>query len=481
MANRWAVANGNWSNTATWNGGTLPTSADVVYTNNFNVNVDTDFTVNGLSSTSNTGITAGGTFTFNTANVTATISGNITINTTSLSFILITATTGTVTINASNAIINAAAVASSIFFNYSGNCNFTLSCIRLIAGNNNLNYMVRKTSTGTFTLNGNMQIGGTSSGITAITNGCMVLYSDTASTNIINGSILAGGANNGNNVGIYQTAGTLNITGDINGGTFGNSYGLYLINTITTVIGSILGNVGNSINISGAITLAITGNITGGAGISILSSANIVNITGDIISGGNNAIATTAGTLNITGKITGGTSNGAAGVSISATTLNHIGICQASAFASAIICNTPTTATIVCTGPFLRNGYTVAVASQTLRINSAYNPYFEFRKSDGTNVTYVDQSTSNFPAIGDVRNGTTYASGVYTGTLKVPTAAQVLAGIPVDATTGTLLMTPAQFWNYLVSSGFLSGSMGERLQNASTVATTGAQIASYNI
>jgi hypothetical protein len=42
-------------------------------------------------------------------------------------------------------------------------------------------------------------------------------------------------------------------------------------------------------------------------------------------------------------------------------------------------------------------------------------------------------------------------------------------------------MSPADFWNYLISSGFVSGSIGERLQNASTVATTGSQIASYTL
>jgi hypothetical protein len=68
-----------------------------------------------------------------------------------------------------------------------------------------------------------------------------------------------------------------------------------------------------------------------------------------------------------------------------------------------------------------------------------------------------------------------------TGTLRVPSASNVLSGVLVDATTGTLLMTPADFWNYLISSGFTANSIGDRLQNASTVATTGAQITSYNI
>ena len=63
----------------------------------------------------------------------------------------------------------------------------------------------------------------------------------------------------------------------------------------------------------------------------------------------------------------------------------------------------------------------------------------------------------------------------------MPSAANVLSGVLVDNTTGTLLMTPAQFWNYLIASGFTANSIGDRLQNAATVATTGGQIASYNI
>jgi hypothetical protein len=34
---------------------------------------------------------------------------------------------------------------------------------------------------------------------------------------------------------------------------------------------------------------------------------------------------------------------------------------------------------------------------------------------------------------------------------------------------------------FLIASGFTPNSIGDRLQNASTVATTGGQIASYNI
>jgi len=45
MALRYAVASGNWSNTATWDGGTLPTAADTVFANNFTVTINGTFTV----------------------------------------------------------------------------------------------------------------------------------------------------------------------------------------------------------------------------------------------------------------------------------------------------------------------------------------------------------------------------------------------------------------------------------------------------
>jgi hypothetical protein len=64
MANVKAVANGNWSNTATWDGGVLPTSSDDVYANNFTVTIDGTFTVLTIRTTSASGITAGGQFKF---------------------------------------------------------------------------------------------------------------------------------------------------------------------------------------------------------------------------------------------------------------------------------------------------------------------------------------------------------------------------------------------------------------------------------
>ena len=76
MALRYAVATGNWSNTATWDGGTLPTAADDVFSNNFTVTIDGTFTVLSIRNTLNAAlptIIAGGQFRFANGNFDGTI------------------------------------------------------------------------------------------------------------------------------------------------------------------------------------------------------------------------------------------------------------------------------------------------------------------------------------------------------------------------------------------------------------------------
>ena len=80
----------------------------------------------------------------------------------------------------------------------------------------------------------------------------------------------------------------------------------------------------------------------------------------------------------------------------------------------------------------------------------------------------------------DVRFGTIYgSSSEFTGTLRVPNPTTVALGVLTDNTTGTMLMTPSDFWNTLSSTLTTSGSIGERLKTASTVQTNGDQLASY--
>jgi hypothetical protein len=487
MANRYAVANGDWSNTATWDGGTLPTSADDVYTNNFNVNVNQNIDVISLRNTAGTGITAGGTFTFNTPDVTADISDNLYIPSTTSSYLTlinITSTTGTITLNVFNGtILNTSGGSGGTTIYHGGNCNFTVNANKLkdIRVNGLNTIIIDKVSLGILTVNAIIEGATNPSGNNFTGPGTLRLTSN--SNTFINGNII------GSNGGVWYsniiiTNGNLTITGTITG------VSSYAINSTTsgtiTVIGDVLGPsfAFDTIFLNSASTFIVTGNIIGGtAGRSIFSSFNSsIIISGNITGGpGGVGISISNGNLSVTGTIQGGTSNGAVGASITGGTLNHIGVAQASAFGSAIACNTPTTSVVTCTGPFLRNGFIPAIASQTLRINALSNPYFEFRKSDNTDVTYVDEDTLNFPIELDVREGTSYASGLYTGTLAVPLPSNVRVGIATDDTVGTADLTAEDFWNYLVSNGFASGSMGERMKNVSTVASTGAQIASYSV
>jgi hypothetical protein len=72
MANRYAVATGNWSDTATWDGGTLPTAGDVVRPNGFVVTIDVDVTVDELINNASAPAVAGGSFTLSSAGITIT-------------------------------------------------------------------------------------------------------------------------------------------------------------------------------------------------------------------------------------------------------------------------------------------------------------------------------------------------------------------------------------------------------------------------
>ena len=521
MANRYAVASGNWSNTATWDGGTLPTSADIVRPNGFAVTIDQNITVIALRNDASAPAVAGGTFTL-TGNYTINISSDIQCFATNLLTYNGTGTAYITGTNAGAAIISSTTTNTTSTVTHSGTGTLIVdmvinSCITnetnrfniQVAGGGTLN-LLKQVSKGTFTNfpNGSTAIdirttaGATLNTVSVIGTSAVgyTINSSIRTTinvvgNITGAAMQAGGTPIGGAITMSAADSVLNITGNITnntGGSTGELRTIYInaaaiVNMIGTVNGAPSGLNGNSTAIrlnTASSVLNLTGDVVGNGSGPAIFTFGAANITGNVTGGGssNGAAINVAGGVNtVTGIITGGGTNGLPAIYINAGALNHIGTAQASSSASAIVCNFPTTSTLTCTGPFLRNGYNFAISSQTLRINAAYNPYFEFRKSDGTNVTYVDQATSNFPAVSNVRLGTTYASGLYTGTLNVPLPSQVLAGIPVDNTVGTLLMSPADFWNYLISSGFTAGSIGDRLQNASTVATTGSQIAAYSI
>jgi hypothetical protein len=416
MANVKAVANGNWSNTATWDGGVLPTSADDVFSNNFTVTINGTFTVLSIRNTSGTGITAGGQFIYaNNGNLTCTAAQAIYVGVVSVPTLEMT-------------------LASPNTATFNGNI-LTLTNIT------GAYIAIRHSGTGILSLNGNYNL------------------DSTAARNLIS----------------VTSTGTLNIVGDIS----------------STVTG---GTGGNTLFMSGAGTVNITGNVTASTNTNIASSpisasAGTLNITGNTTASTTPAIYL-AGAVTYTqiGNVNSSTVQPAIYNTIAAATISVTGIITANTGSPAIyssfaLSNNYSSSTFVkVSGNVINSSNNMAIVAPRVTIDSATSSWLFQISTGGNRTLYASGVALGNPATNNVRFGTVYGtSGELTGALRVPSPDNVLSGVLVDATTGTLLMTPQQFWNHLISTGFAPNSIGDRLQNASTVATTGGQIASYNI
>ena len=421
MANRYAVATGNWSNTATWDGGTLPTAADDVFSNNFTVTIDGTFTVLSIRNTLNAAapvIAAGGQFRYaNGGNLTCTASPAIVVGSTTPTLEMTLASGNTATFNGS---------------------------VLTMTSTNNYN-AIKLSGTGTLNLNGNYNIN-TGSAITQViyvtANGILNIVGDLSSSNTA--------ASNAANVLRVDSISTINVTGNVT--------------TNATVNG--FNNV-CPINLTAACTLNITGNVNGGVTpvIFIISSATI-NIIGNVLGSAQPAIGntTTASTISVTGITTAGSSAPAI----------YSSFALISGYASGTF--------VKVSGNVVNTSNIMAIVAPRVTIDTNTSTWLYQISTGGNRTLYAAGVALGNPATTNVRFGTTYgASSELTGTLRVPSAANVLSGVLTDNTTGTLLMTPADFWNYLIASGFTANSIGDRLQNSSTVATTGGQIAAYTI
>lgn len=436
MADVRAVKNGNWSDTTVWNTGALPTTADDVFSNTFTVNVDTSFQVLSLRNTSGTGITAGGTFNFNSGSISGSCTSPTGTVQGAINLITITANAGTVTISAPNTTISpASATATYQLINYTGGCDLIITASSFVAGSQNINniYCINKTSNGSITLVGNL------SGNTSIsnTNNSAALIS-TGGNTIIRGNIAGAlNPNSNNNEGIRQTGGNLIITGSVTGGaTNSTNYGVNFSGTAISISGSVIG---------GAAAVGL-----------LIGSAAIINIVGPITpSASQPAISSaTAHTLTYSGSLT---------------SANNV---------PAII-SSNASATNIFTGPFINTNNTMAVQCVDMVLTADASTSWNF----GDITLFSPERLAYYPSASDIRQGTTYADGTVSGSLAMPPATAVIAGTPTDNTTGSAVLTPTQLqdavWGRDLSQMTETGSIGNRLARASTTGTTGAQIASY--
>jgi hypothetical protein len=351
MAIRYAVATGNWSSTATWNGGTLPTSADDVYANGFTVTINQNINVISLRNGATTGVTAGGQFL--------------------------------------------------------GVGGFTYVCDSIINGSTTILLRCNSLST-TLAITANTILGGTNFAI-----------------EFINSS---------------------NINATINGNILGSS---------------IVSNApGLSLN-SGSATIVINGNVTAQLSIAIATSS-ITNLTMSI-----DGVVTSSSTQS---AISNTANSGTHSVTITKATTVDNGV--------AAVSNTGKLSTY--TVKEIEQGVFGQVPiSGYVRLSTASGAFYKAVTTGSSTRTLSDPAdiAGQVPAQSDVRFGVTYQSGSKTGTAYIPAASSVGFGVPVDDTTGTAALTPASVWDAATSSLTTSGSIGERLKNASTVDTTGDQLA----
>jgi hypothetical protein len=435
MANYKAVANGNWSALATWQddaGGSyiastvLPGASDVVYFNNFTVQMDVDVTVLEIRNNNATGVTAGGS---------GVISASRTVNADLF--------------HASGTLITISATSPSVV-NITGNMPGTVAA----SSSNGIN------CTGNATLNYVGDIQASTSGFANSPTGIRLATGSTLNLtgNIVGGLNAANFGTQASPIGVRSNINAIiNVVGNVTGGPSGiHNYG-------------ILQATGDNVTITGLVSGGF-GSIGGLYNAGVFSGGLSLTIFGNLI-GGNNAPAIWNGGVAV--RMYGNIQNAS-------------------------------------------NGFAAVFGVPFFFVESTTQ--YEFRKLDlTTNTLYTPGVAIGFPATNNVRTGITYGpTNNLTGTCAVPPANTVSLGVPVDNTVGTAqldtnalaasltaTLAPALdaslsvsldaslsaslpaaiaplLWDEDVANLNTPNSIGERVKNCATVATTGAQIASFN-
>lgn len=442
MAIRYAIASGNFSATSTWSdtaagsgGSSVPTAGDIAYANGKTVTFDVaTITCSKLSAEAENGATAGGQF-----------------------------NTGT----GLNTVVNA----------------------NVFAGAHTNVGVITIANAVTLTVNGNL-IGGTTAASYAIN---MAAGSAGCTVNVVGNC--TGGVGAAPAIYNYGYACTINVTGNVIGGagTVGgistNTSAAYNINITGNIYGN-AGATGMTYNASSSGTLTVNGNVYGGSvagchGITLGANGGKVVINGNVFGGSLSAVygisTSTNSDVTVNGTVYGGIAAAAINnissgsvVKVIRAVGNTYGYGRMAANAVPGLQATNTSAgTYVEELEFGDFGQT-PVSGNIMLTDKTTNKVLCYRPNLSKKIL-VDPAASNvLPAASNVRFGTTYNSGGSTGTCKVPAAGQVVSGVPVDATTGTLVMTPADVWNAATSGMTTSGSIGASLKNAS--ATTSADV-----
>jgi hypothetical protein len=497
MATITSAQTGDFSDTATWVGGVVPTVGDIaVAATGHVIAIDVDTTVDKVTQAGTGKFTLGNGRTL-TAEVEA-VAGTFTSGGT----VEVTATSG----NTAYIIGNVTGV-SSTAVNVCG---------------------VNVTGAGTLDLTGNVT--GSAGNASSEANGHAGVYTNVTCTIDISGNLLGGtGTHKRALQGGASADGTFTVDGTVTGGTGTSSYGIFTQGSTCTVdvTGDVAaGSLSNGINLGGTSpSLTITGNISATAAAGIFSAASLATciITGDVTGGpGNNAdcvrFSGASAAVTVIGDVTGGSGPGASGVDTSgaASIITITGNVNASGTADGVISTGVTsfvdvTGTIASAGASFHGvnclattaGFGVRLAGDMVDTQNgvcAVNTrFFRIVSTSPSGVTQYANDASfpmgglvsrvspdnvtGMPAEADVRGALTYGfNDELEGTLAVPPAASVAAGVPVDDGVGLAALTPDEIWNYLASSATTPNSLGAILANIVSLLREDAidQIITYN-
>jgi hypothetical protein len=379
-----SAASGNFSDTATWVGGVVPTVGDTArVAAGHVVTIDVNTTCDAIESVNTTGY-----FILpNGVTLTANVQGGSMVG-----------TFGTLTVPA-NATVT---INGNVTLTVGGNNNI---CLYLDAANAivNINGNVAQTASnaGTRTLD--------------ITGGAA------GSKIYINGNVLGQPGGVGGTIFCSATNVEIEIIGNVEGANFGAI--VSSTDTKITVTGDCVGGSGNL-----------------GRAVNLSSGASEIEVTGDVIGGTNLGAAAilTNGSVIVTGDVK---ANAGAGIeSNGQASIDVIGslVLDSSSARCAIVAASNTSC--ILDGPIQlnsNNSWPIAVLNYQLRDS---NTTVEVNTANDGPVTYVNEDSVNgLPAEVDVRDGTVYgALGGLTGSLAVPDPQYVLPGVPTDDTVGTL-------------------------------------------
>ena len=468
MATRRAVANGNWSATGTWNGGVVPTDGDTVYANGFNITLDVDVNIGGANNPIvNTGSFVSGQW-YEIVNVGGQNWTALGAASNSVGTVFQSTGTGTAgNLGTARALATLTTATNTAAGATTGGGVFTMSTVRAMTADlraGTTTCLNVTATTGTLALSGLRVVGGSATGAHGVNS---TANSDLASCTFTGGGSSASALNNAS-TGSVNVSASCTFIGGQNGGSHclnNASTGNVTVSASCTFTGGSASNAGSAINnaSTGIVTVSASCTFTGGS----------VGNSGFGLNNASTGIVTVSASCTFTGGAAGLFAlNNASTGSVTVTNSTF----TASAFTNAVNI-VSTVADVRLSGDFLDHwsGWK-AVSGGKWRLGTAPTLGQTRYALAGTTDSYFtmygsDNGAFGNPIAANVRSGVVYGGGNLTGSCAVPAAGSVALGVPVDATTGTAILTQANVQSALTEQGITIARAGN-LDNLDTTVSS---------